>query len=118
MGDWFQTIVDVQAASGEAEALAADVRDWLISSGVVSAERTDCVLGSDLGYPPGPRVDEVVDNSGCSLPWQNVSANGLDIITGRTIFHAWQGGPRSSPARTARRKSNWSTRHGSPSTKS
>lgn len=54
MGDWFQTIVDAQVASQDAEGLASEVRDWLVSSGIVSSERTDCVLGSDLGYSPGP----------------------------------------------------------------
>ncbi|GLX02971.1 hypothetical protein [Microtetraspora sp. NBRC 16547] len=93
MGDWFQTIVDVQASPQEAETLAADVRDWLISSGIVSAERTDCTLGSDLGYPPGPRADEMVDASGWSVPWQDVRINGLDIITCRTAFDAGQGDP-------------------------
>lgn len=93
MGDWFQTIVDVQAAPREADALAAEVRAWLISSGIVLPDRTDCVLGSDLGFPPGPRADEVVDVSGWSTPWQNTSANGLDIITTRTVFDGGQGEP-------------------------
>ncbi|WP_371778443.1 hypothetical protein [Streptosporangium subroseum] len=89
MGDHFQVIVDVQASQQEADALAADVRGWLISSGVVSAERTDCVPSTDLGYPPGPRADAVVDLSGWSVPWQD----GLDITTGRTVFDAGQGEP-------------------------
>jgi hypothetical protein len=93
VGDWFQTIADVQAKPQAADTLAADVLGWLISSGIVSAERTDCVLGSDLGYPPGPRVDDVVDASGWSGRWQDGWTNGLDIITGGTIFHSGQGGP-------------------------
>src|SRR5688500_12920603 len=31
MGDWFQTIVDTEATSGEAQGLAANVLDWLIA---------------------------------------------------------------------------------------
>ncbi len=93
MGDWFQTIVDVQAAPQEADALATDVQAWLISSGIVLPDRTDCVLGKDLGYPPGPRADEVVGASGWSTPWQNVWANGLDITTTRTVFDGGQGEP-------------------------
>lgn len=89
MGDWFQTIVDVQASHDEADALAAHVREWLISAGVVSAERTDCVLSADLGYPPGPDADAVVDPSSWDVPWQG----GLDITVGRTVFDAGQGEP-------------------------
>lgn len=90
MGDWFQTIADVQASPQEAEALAAEVRDWLISSGVVSAERTDCVLGADLGHPPGPRAETAVDLSASTVPF---GGGGLDIITRRTVFDAGQGEP-------------------------
>ena len=93
VGDWFQTIADIQASPQEADTLAADIRSWLIYSGIVSAERTDCVLGDDLGYPPGPRADEVVDASGWSDPWQDMWFNGLDIVTGRTVFDAGQGEP-------------------------
>jgi hypothetical protein len=93
MGDWFQTVVDVQVQSQEADSLAGLVRGWLISSGVVSAEPTDCVLGSSLGHPPGPRADEVVDASGWSSPWQNVQANGLEVVVGSTVFDAGQGEP-------------------------
>lgn len=89
MGDRFQAIVDVQASAQEAGTLAADVRSWLISSGVVSAERTDCVLSADLGYPSGPGADAVVGLSGWSVPWQG----GLDITIGRTVFDAGQGDP-------------------------
>ncbi|GAA4482150.1 hypothetical protein GCM10023191_002050 [Actinoallomurus oryzae] len=93
VGDWFQTIVDVQVTSEDAGALATEVRDWLSSAGVVSSERTDCVLGSDLGHPPGPRADEVVDASGWSDPWQTLWTNGMDITTGRTVFDGGQGEP-------------------------
>jgi hypothetical protein len=88
-----QTIAAVQASPQEANTLAADVRDWLVSSGIVSVERTDCVLDSDLGYPPGPRADEVVDASGWSGRWQDMWINGLDIATSRTVFGAGQGDP-------------------------
>jgi hypothetical protein len=93
VGDWFQTIVDMQVAPQEADVLAAEVRGWLISSGIVLSERTDCVLGNDLGYPPGPCADEVVDASGWGYPWQDIWANGMDVTTGRTVFDGGQGEP-------------------------
>ncbi|GDY84963.1 hypothetical protein SAVCW2_41620 [Streptomyces avermitilis] len=53
MGDHFQTIVDLDASAGEAPELAARVIEWLVTEGIVLAERTDCVLGRPLGHPPG-----------------------------------------------------------------
>ncbi|TDC11473.1 hypothetical protein E1267_00595 [Nonomuraea longispora] len=89
MGDWFQTIVDVEASPEEAGALADGVLSWLVSSGVVAAERTDCVIGAALGHPSGPRAGEVVDASGWSGPWQG----GLEVRVGRTVFDGGQGDP-------------------------
>ncbi|CAM5690697.1 hypothetical protein STENM223S_02905 [Streptomyces tendae] len=54
MGDHFQTIVDLDAGPDEAATYAERGLAWLISEGIVSAERTDCVLGAPLGHPPGP----------------------------------------------------------------
>ncbi|MEU8802836.1 hypothetical protein [Spirillospora sp. NPDC048819] len=92
MGDYFQTLVDVQAGPDEAERLARDVLDWLVASGVVAAGRTDCVLGADLGHPPGPRADAVLDGEGYPS-WRDLWTNGLDIATGRSVFDAGQGEP-------------------------
>ncbi|MFJ7178051.1 hypothetical protein ACIQXA_16990 [Streptomyces massasporeus] len=55
MGDHFQTIVDLDASAADAERLAGRVVDWLVTEGIVLAERTDCVLGRSLGHPPAPR---------------------------------------------------------------
>jgi hypothetical protein len=89
MGDWFQTIGDIEATPDEAEKLAAAVLTWLVEAGIVAAERTDCVLGSDLGYPPGAKYTDAVTEPDPSLTkrW----TNGLEILTGRTIFDFGQG---------------------------
>jgi hypothetical protein len=89
MGDWFQTIGDVEAAPDEVEELAAAVIGWLIEVGVVAAERTDCVLGSDLGYPPGPNYADAVTEPDSSL--SRLWTNGLEVLTGRTVFDSGQG---------------------------
>lgn len=90
VGDHFQTVVDVEATLAEAERLVVDVRDWLISAGIVSAELTDCVLGADLGHPPGRSADEVVVGG---YSWKHLWTNGLEIEVGRTVFDAGQGEP-------------------------
>jgi hypothetical protein len=90
MGDWFQTIGDIEATPGEVEELAADLTGWLIETGIVLAERTDCVLGSDLGYPPGLHYVDAVTEPDPSLP--RLWTNGVDVVTGRTVFDSGQGG--------------------------
>jgi hypothetical protein len=90
MGDWFQIIVDKDATEQEAAELASRIRDWLIAEGIVEREMTDCVLGSDLGYPPGPNAEQAVDDE----PMDDVREllrDGLDIITKRSVFHAMPG---------------------------
>jgi hypothetical protein len=91
MGDWFQTIVDTEATSGEAQRLAAHVLDWLVADGFVAAERTDCVLGADAGHAPGARCGEAVEEPDPEL--FGVWSNGLHVTVGRTVFDAGQGEP-------------------------
>ncbi|WP_436774084.1 hypothetical protein [Yinghuangia sp. YIM S09857] len=91
MGDWFQTIVDTEATPEEAQELAANVLAWLISDGIVSAERTDCVLGADAGHAPGARHGEAVVDPDPELV--DVWSNGLHVTVERTVFDAGQGEP-------------------------
>lgn len=54
MGDYFQNIVAPEVPCGQAEAEAHRMLTWLIADGIVSADKKDCVLGAEFGYPPGP----------------------------------------------------------------
>ncbi|MFD5034894.1 hypothetical protein ACFWM0_31415 [Streptomyces sp. NPDC058405] len=85
MGSHFQTIVDLDATSAHAPALAARGLDWLVEEGIVRAERTDCVLGAPLGHPPGLLWAKAVGQE----DWE--PSDGLKIETGRTVFHGGQG---------------------------
>jgi hypothetical protein len=88
MGDHYQTIVDLDANAADAEPLARRVVDWLVAEGIVLAERTDCVLGLPLGYPPGPLWGRAVDGYDADRqPWDGLAAH-----TGRTVFHGCPGG--------------------------
>jgi uncharacterized Zn-finger protein len=95
MGDWFQTIVDVEAGAEDADRLAARVRDWLISAGIVLAERTDCVLGAEVGHPPGLAVGQALEDPSSDDGWQRLWTNGLDVTVGRRVFDAGQGEPEA-----------------------
>ncbi|MFI8345563.1 hypothetical protein ACIF8W_36665 [Streptomyces sp. NPDC085639] len=79
MGDHFQTIVDIDAAPGQAQELGARVVAWLVAEGVVCAGQRYEMLGRPV-YSPGPRWDEVAQwpaRDGC---------DGLAVVTGRTVF--------------------------------
>ncbi|GAA3247556.1 hypothetical protein ACFO1B_38740 [Dactylosporangium siamense] len=89
MGDWFQTIADLDATAAEAPHLADGLVAWLVAEGIVSAERTDCVLSADEGHPPGPRCTEAFDGADHGLP--SLATNGLHAWSGRTVVHPIQG---------------------------
>ncbi|MEU6476636.1 hypothetical protein ABZ858_07045 [Streptomyces sp. NPDC047017] len=79
MGDCFQTIVDIDASPGEAEALGARVVAWLVAEQIVLAEQTYEMFGKPV-YSPGPRWDDVTERrvpGGC---------DGLTAVTGPSVF--------------------------------
>jgi hypothetical protein len=57
---------------------------WLAREGIIAVEPTDCVLGAESGYPPGPRYTAAVTESGeCLL---QLRTNGVEVCTSRTVF--------------------------------
>jgi hypothetical protein len=84
LNDSFQTIVDLQATGDEAEALAALVLAWMVGEGIVEAASRDGWVGE--GHAPGPRYTTAVvqPDSGLHKLWNN----GLEVVTGRTVFHS------------------------------
>lgn len=85
MGDYAQTLADIDATDAEAPALKDRLEAWLIERGVVAAEITDCVLGSDGGHPPGERYGYAIGNESVAAP--NLWTNGLVVETGRQVYH-------------------------------
>ncbi len=81
VGDFSQTLVDLDAGGADAARLAGRVVDWLVAEGVVLAERTDCVLGQPSGHPPGPHWDRAVGDD-----WDFEPSDGLAVHTVRTGF--------------------------------
>jgi len=90
MGDYFQTIVDREVSTAEAQTLASTIRDWLITEQIVEGTPTDCILGSDGGYAPGSHFEEVLAQP--DINTRRLRTNGLEIDVGRTVFHAGQFG--------------------------
>ncbi|GAB2753856.1 hypothetical protein [Streptomyces bullii] len=91
MGDYFQTIVDLDAGEDEAPRLAQRVVDWLVAEGIVLAEREDCVLGQPLGHPPGPHWERAAAED--DADWE--PTDGLAVHTGRTVFDGGQDAPEA-----------------------
>jgi hypothetical protein len=90
MGDWFQSIVDLEATEDEAEILARDIIDWLVSEKIIDEESCDCVLGENsYGYPPGINWPAIVKEYFSSF--LELLTNGLNISIGRKVFHSGQG---------------------------
>jgi len=50
------------------------------------AEKTDCVLGSDSGHPPGPKASWAVEEP-------DDICDGVAVVTKKTVFQAGENGP-------------------------
>ncbi len=97
MGDWYQTIADVQATPDESADLAATVLAWLVDAGIVLGEPTDCVLsGEGQGYPPGPNYAAAVTEAEPHL--LALRTNGVAVVTGRTVFYSMGADTVTCPA--------------------
>jgi hypothetical protein len=85
VSDCFQILADVDATAEEAAGLAESTVAWLVAEGIVLADRTDCVVGADLGHPPGPGFRLAVETYA-----DEVAYDGLEVRTGRSVFHGVQ----------------------------
>ncbi|MEU0439650.1 MULTISPECIES: hypothetical protein [unclassified Streptomyces] len=91
MGDFFQTVVDLDAGPQDAARLAERVVGWLAAEGIVLAAPTRCLLGDGLGHEPGPHwIKATGEENADHQPY-----DGLEVHTERTVFHDGQGGPGS-----------------------
>ncbi len=88
MSDYKQSLVDQTATSAQAPGLGTKVVEWLIKRGVIAAQMTDCVLSEGQGYPPGPNWRDAVEDTS-SDNFLELKTNGLEITTGRTVYHSW-----------------------------
>lgn len=86
MGEYFQKIGDPGVSAGEAAALAASIRDWLVGDEVISADLSDCALGG-LAHAPGTNWGAAVDaRDRLDDNWTALWTNGLRIGIGPTVF--------------------------------
>lgn len=93
MSDNFEMLVDVDAASEDAERLANLVVDRLRNLGLISGSlNSDCVLGK-MGYRPGPAVpDSYVQQMFPENRFWELHTCGVEPKVGRG-FNMWALGP-------------------------
>ena len=84
MSDHSQIIVDIEVGPREAKRLGKSVLDWLINEGIVEREGSDSAM-SGVGHRPGPRYRSVIEEEDSFL---ELAVNGLELVTGRTVFDA------------------------------
>jgi ribosomal protein S27AE len=83
MSDSYVTVVDIEVDNAGAPSLAERLLHWLIATGIVVAETSDCTLGP-YGRAPGPRHPEALAD-----PEQDVLGmlvNGVEIKIGHRLY--------------------------------
>jgi hypothetical protein len=88
MGDYYETIVDVEASEADAEPLAKRVVDDLCAREVLQPTRTDCALGA-LAYPPGQNARKALKHPSSFPLVQTLVTNGMEVVLGRTVHYSW-----------------------------
>jgi hypothetical protein len=85
--DRCQILVDEIVRGHGAAAESGDrLERWLVDTGVLSPDLTDCVFGHPLGHPPGPSYGRAVGRGDAPRTW----TNGGYVLIGRRAH--WGGG--------------------------
>lgn len=90
VGDYAQTLVDVDATDEDAPRLKQRVLSWLINDQIVAAELSDCVLGAEEGgYAPGENYSyAIVGRGSVPVTATRLWTNGLSIDATRSVYWA------------------------------
>jgi hypothetical protein len=96
MGNSFQVIVDRDATESEAAALGRLVLSWLVCEQIVEADPTRCLNDSDLAYAPGAKMESWVADAAQARHTRSLEINGLEVITGKTVFPSIDNEPEAT----------------------
>jgi hypothetical protein len=86
VGEYFQTIADLDAQETAAQACVELIRSRLVALNIIVAEPTDCVLGDTLGHAPGRSYFLAVDQPEPLL--SELRTNGVAFVAKRTVFYS------------------------------
>lgn len=89
MGDYYQTIADLDANVQTAESTVERLREWMISQQIIVADRTNCVLSKKTGHSPGKNYALATNEPDSNL--LKLRINGVAFITERTVFYSMTG---------------------------
>ncbi len=84
MGDHYQIAVDLDAEAETAALTASQSRRSMISQEIIVNTPSDCVLGETLGYAPGKKYMDAVDEPYPML--FQLQTNGVAFIAKRSVF--------------------------------
>jgi hypothetical protein len=90
MSDTSTSIVPSIADYPDREQKARLIIDWLVNINAIKADKTDCILSSESGYPIDIGSKKLTYESEY-LPFDLIT-NGLEVITTRTVFHSGENG--------------------------
>jgi hypothetical protein len=88
MGDWYQSYVAPDIQPSEVQGASSKTVQFLLERGIIREEMSDCVLGSELGYPPGPNAESILadgKNAGFAGV-RELWTNGVDLEAGSKLY--------------------------------
>lgn len=90
MGDYFQSLADVDISIRDAAEAKSRLTSWLVDREIICAELTDCVLGvPEGGHAPGANYAYALGSlRGYNDP-PRLATNGMEISVGRQVY--WGG---------------------------
>ncbi len=94
MGDYYSTVVDLEATDENMDASAQIIIDWLVERNIILPDLSSCIMSNDkLGYAPGsnywyPFADVKED---CHDQHLRLHINGLEVVTKRHVTFDYQG---------------------------
>ncbi|MCB9441690.1 MAG: hypothetical protein H6523_15745 [Mycolicibacterium sp.] len=87
MGDYAQTLCDVDVTDAEADELKHRLLTWLVDKRVIRPELTDCGMSSAGGHAPGENYGYAIyGREDATLDPPRLWANGMEIDTGRRVY--------------------------------
>jgi len=89
MSDFSISLVPNKTEVENKEILRNSILDYLINQKIIKEEKTDCILNSKKGFPPGKNVSSVLIDE---IDFKGLWTNGLEIIEERTVFHTGENG--------------------------
>lgn len=89
MGDYFQSLADVEINEPDAAEAKSRLASWLVERQIICAELTDCVLGADGGHAPGANYAHAIGSDPGRINPPSLASNGVSISVGRQVH--WGG---------------------------